>query len=98
MIISDIVVFITEHYVFDVKARDLTEVEKLIRFDPYMRVGDRLLQQLYQRDEEDLRLTEAILWDFAACYPDNCAQTFSTILLGESIHRRYVLIFCGGVR
>lgn len=75
-----------EPYVRDVKAEELIEVDKLIEFDPYMRVGTRFLQRLYQEDKQNQSLTEDLLMEFADYYPDR-ARTFENILFDQ---RRYV--------
>lgn len=70
----------SERFVFDVKSQGLMEVEQLIKFDPYMCVGADLLRRLYDEDKQNLSLTDDILWDFAACYPPDKAETFAEIL------------------
>lgn len=83
-------VIISEHYVYDVKGCGLMEIEKLIRFDPYMNLGTKFLQRLYKNDQEDLSLD--ILWDFSFYYPEK-AELFSSILFGDSVPRRCVWIY-----
>jgi hypothetical protein len=73
-----------------VKAEVFIGVDKLIEFDPYMRLGMSFLQTLYEKDKQGHCLTEDLLLDFSLYYPDK-ARTFETILLGDYVQRRYVI-------
>lgn len=72
------------------KAEGFIEVDELVGFDPYMRLGMGFLQRLYQEDKQDLSLTQDLLLDFSSYYPDK-ASTFESILLGDDVQRRYVI-------
>lgn len=69
-------------FVYDNGATDFIEVDRLIKFDPYMCLSDTLLQKLYQNDEQDL--DQDFLWSFSTCYPDNdMAANFERVLFGD---------------
>ena len=76
------------------KAEELIKLDRLIEFDPYMRVGTRFLQRLYQEDRQNYSLTEDLLMEFSEYYPDK-ARTFENILFDQ---RRYVNILTSRYR
>lgn len=69
--------FCIESFLYDTVGCNLIEVEKLIRFDPYMCLGG-FLEKLYSKDN----LTEDFLWDFSSCYPQK-SELFAAILLDK---------------
>lgn len=77
------------------KAEGFIEVDELIGFDPYMRLGVKVLQKLYRKDEQEQSLTQDFLMDFSSYYRDK-AKEFESILLNEDVQIRYYwpLVFC----
>ena len=59
------------------------DVEKLLRFDPYMCVRADLLKRILDKEGQDLDLPQDILWDLALCYRERAhffADLFADIL------------------
>lgn len=72
------------------KGLKLIEIEKILKFDPYMNLGEEYLQKLYKDDAQDQLISEVFLWEFSRCYTEpEMTGWFEEILLSEEIRRRY---------
>ncbi len=78
-----------DSYVSDIKKQDLIKVGDIIYFDPYMCLGQEMINELNQKDGQNTKLTQEFLLKFSYCYPKR-ANKFADILLDGNVHQRCV--------
>ena len=66
-------------YLFDTEQRKLVELEQIIGFDPYMKLGENILRSIYRNG----RLDHNLLHQISLCYPEK-GEHFEHIFFGNS--------------